>query len=48
MHYKYKVTWMNINPGDDSHQYWVISNIQWFAKDISGQWKRYYDAIEND
>ncbi|APE75352.1 hypothetical protein [Spiroplasma citri] len=48
VHYKYKVTWMNINPGDDSHQYWVISNIQWFAKDISGQWKRYYDAIEND
>ncbi|MFX4056929.1 MAG: hypothetical protein EHV01_001125 [Spiroplasma sp. hy2] len=48
VHYKYKVTWMNINPGDDSHQYWVISNIQWFAKDSSGQWKRYYDAIEND
>ncbi|WP_338989668.1 hypothetical protein [Spiroplasma endosymbiont of Seladonia tumulorum] len=48
VHYKYKVTWMNINPGDDSHQYWVISNIQWFAKDSSGQWKHYYDAIEND
>lgn len=48
VNYKYTITWTNVNPGDDSHQYWVISNIQWFAKDSSGQWKRYYDVVQND
>lgn len=48
VNYKYTVSWTNVNPGDDSHQYWVISNIQWFAKDSNGQWKRYYDVVQND
>ncbi|WHQ37442.1 lipoprotein [Spiroplasma sp. SV19] len=48
VNYKYTVTWTNVNPGDDSHQYWVISNIQWFAKDGNGQWKRHYDVVQND
>ncbi|MBH8623049.1 lipoprotein [Spiroplasma sp. hyd1] len=48
VNYKYTITWTNVNPGDDSHQYWVISNTQWFAKDSSGQWKHYYDVVQND
>ncbi len=48
VNYKYTITWTNVNPGDDSHQYWVISNIQWFTKDNGGQWKRYYDVVQND